>query len=79
MIINIENIIKPGDNVSEEFEDILKLVKAFVFNPKLLFMTYNEEVHKNKIVLSTTALKKGIMQDEKLDKPAGKIMKKIRH
>ncbi|MBQ9440945.1 MAG: thioredoxin [Alphaproteobacteria bacterium] len=24
MIINIENIIKPGDNVSEEFEDILK-------------------------------------------------------
>ena len=60
-----------------DFEDILKLVKAFVFNPKLFFMTYNEEVRKKKIVLSTPALKKGIMQDEKLDKPAEKIMKKI--
>ena len=58
-----------------DFSKILKLIKSFVYNPKLVFNTYNE-IEKNKIAVFTNSdLSKGIMQDEKLDKPVSKMTK----
>ena len=63
-----------------DFSKVLKLIKSFVYNPKIYFDTYNELVKKKKIVFTNSMLCKMAMQDENLDKPVGKvkkIMKKI--
>ena len=41
-------------------------------------MTYNETVNSKKNVLATNEVKKGIMSDTNLDKPAGKVKKLIK-
>ena len=61
-----------------DFSQILKLVKSFVYNPKLVFTTYNEVINSKKIVLNNNDINRGIMQDKSLDKPIGKIKKKIK-
>lgn len=61
-----------------EFSEILKLTKAFIYNPKLVFNTYNEIMEQKKVVFTNSDLNKGLMQDEKLDAPAGKIKKLFR-
>lgn len=61
-----------------DFSTILKLVKSFVFNPILVFNTYNEIQHKYKAVYTNNDLDKGIMQDEKLDKPVKGIKKLVK-
>ena len=58
-----------------DFSKILKLVKSFVFNPVLVFNTYNEIDQNYKRIYTNHDLEKAIMQDEKLDKPVGKIKK----
>ena len=61
-----------------DFSNVLKLIKAFVYNPKLLYTTYDEIIESKKIVLTTTEFNKGVMQDTNLDKPMGKIKRKIK-
>ncbi len=61
-----------------DFSQVLKLVKAFVYNPVLVFETYNGIKNNKKTVFTNNDLNKGIMQDEKLDKPTGKLKKKIK-
>ena len=60
-----------------DFSNILKLVKSFVYNPKLMYTTYNEIIKSRKIVLNSNEINKGIMQDEALDKPVSKVIKKV--
>ena len=60
-----------------DFSSILKLVKSFVYNPKLVFSTYNDVINSKKITLSNTDLNIAIMQDTNLDKPIGKTKKLI--
>lgn len=61
-----------------DFSKILKLVKGFVYNPQLGFNTYNEIIHQQSIVFTNSMLDKMVMQDEKLDKPMGKVKKIIK-
>lgn len=61
-----------------DFSNVLKLVKSFVYNPQLFFNTYSGIIESKKTVITNGDLNKGIMDDEKLDKPVGKIMKKIK-
>ena len=61
-----------------DFSKILKLVKSFVYNPKLVFDTYNDIKEQKKVVFATNNVNKAIMQDEKLDKPMGKIKKFVK-
>ena len=61
-----------------DFSNVLKLVKSFVYNPQLLFNTYNSIIESKKTVITNGDLNKGIMDDERLDKPVGKIKKKIK-
>ena len=61
-----------------DFSKILKLVKSFVYNPILVFNTYNEINQKYQHVYTNSELSKGIMQDESLDKPVGKIKKIVK-
>ena len=56
-----------------DFSKVLKLIKSFVYNPKLVFTTYNEILHKKKIAINNGDLNKGLMQDNNLDKPTCKI------
>ena len=60
-----------------DFSKVLKLVKSFVYNPILVFNTYIEVVNNKKITITNSDLNKGIMQDECLDKPMGKIKKLV--
>ena len=62
-----------------DFSIILKLVKSFVYNPQLVFATYNTIKEQKKIIFSGSELNKAIMQDENLDKPVGKIKKLIKN
>ena len=59
----------------EDFSNVLKLVKAFVYNPELLFTTYDEINNRKKVVFTSNDVNKGLMQDNNLDKPVGKIKK----
>ena len=61
-----------------DFSKILKLVKSFVYNPILFFDTYNELINSKKITITNSDLDKGLMQDENLNKPVGKIKKIIK-
>ena len=61
-----------------DFSKVLKLVKSFVYNPILAFNTYIEVINNKKITITNSDLNKGIMQDECLDKPMGKIKKLVR-
>lgn len=61
-----------------DFSEILKLVKSFVYNPKLGFDAYNEIMEKQHIVFTNNMLNKMAMQDTKLDKPVGKIKKIVK-
>ncbi len=58
-----------------DFSKILKIVKGFVYNPKLCFDTYDEVMREQKIVFTNNMLNKMVMQDEKLDKPMSKVKK----
>lgn len=58
-----------------DFSQILKLVKSFVDNPKMVFNTYNGVVCKYERYFNQEDLEKGIQEDEYLDKPSGKIKK----
>ena len=60
-----------------DFSSILKLVKSFVYNPKLVFDTYNEIIKNKKIILTNGDLNKAMMQDTELNKPVGKTKKLI--
>ena len=62
-----------------DFSKILKLVKSFVYNPILVFNTYNEVINSKKITITNSDLNKAILQDENLDKPVSKIKKKIKN
>ena len=64
-------------NVSD-FSKILKIVKSFVYNPKLGFDIYSEIMKKQQIVFTSSMVDKMAMQDEKLDKPMGKVKKIIK-
>ena len=61
-----------------DFSEILKLVKSFIYNPKLVFDTYNEMMQQQHIVFTNNMLNKMAMQDTKLDKPVGKIKKIVK-
>ena len=61
-----------------DFSKILKLVESFVYNPVLVFNTYNEIEKKYYHTYTYNELSKVAMQDEKLDKPMGKIKKMIK-
>lgn len=61
-----------------DFSKILKIVKSFVYNPQLVFNTYNEIMQQQHIVFTNNMLDKMVMQDANLDKPMGKIKKKIK-
>ena len=60
-------------NDNTEFSETLKLIKAFIYNPELVYITYGE-VMKNKIVSFTNdEIDSAIMQDYSLDKPVVKV------
>ena len=58
-----------------DFSKILKLVKSFVYNPKLVFNVYSDLEEKHRHIYTNTDLDKAILQDKKLDKPMSKIKK----
>ena len=58
-----------------DFSQVLKLIKNFVDNPKIVFDTYNDIACKYECYFTKEDLEKGIMEDENLDKPTGKIRK----
>jgi hypothetical protein len=63
-----------------DFGKILKLVKSFVYNPELVFITYDEVVNRKELLFTVKDLNAGLVEDEKLDKPlskTGKILKKL--
>ena len=62
-----------------DFSNVLKLVKAFVYNPNLVFDIYNEVIDNKKIVFTGSDFKKAVMQDEKLDKPVNKVKKLVKN
>ena len=62
----------------QDFSKVLKLVKAFVYNPSLVFATYNEIMENKKMVLTGNDFDKAIMQDKQLDEPVGKVKKIVR-
>ena len=65
-----------------DFSQVLKLIKAFVSNPKLVFDTYNEINYKFERFYKQDDFEKGIIDDEKLDKPTGKLknlVKKVKN
>lgn len=58
-----------------EFSKVLKLIKAFMYNPDLVYMTY-AEVMKNKVVTFTkNEIDLAIMEDKELNKPRRKVKK----
>lgn len=62
-------------NNSIDFSEVLKLIRTFVYNPELVFITYGE-VMKNKMVLfSNDEIDSAIMEDHSLDKPFEKVIK----
>ena len=61
-----------------DFSTILKLIKAFVFNPQLVFTTYNEIMDSKKKTLTGGDVKKAIIKDNNLDEPFGKVKKLMR-
>ncbi len=61
-----------------DFSNILKLVKSFVYNPQIVFDTYNEIKESKKITFTNSELTSAIMQNKMLDKPDGKVTKKIK-
>lgn len=62
-------------NNSVDFSEVLKLIRSFVYNPELVFITYGE-VMKNKMVLfSNEEIDSAIMEDHSLDKPYVKSIK----
>ena len=58
-----------------DFSLVLKLVKSFAYNPELVFASYNEVLNNKKITFTNADMKKGIMQDNNLEKPIGKVKK----
>ena len=61
-----------------DFSKILKLVKSFVKNPDVVFNTYSEVISEKRISFTNTDVNKVIENDKNLDKPASKLMKKIK-
>lgn len=61
-----------------DFSNILKLVKSFVYNPELVFLTYNEINEQKKTIFTANSVNKGIMEDINLDKPCNKIAKLVK-
>lgn len=61
-----------------DFSNVLKLIKAFVYNPELVFKTYNEVIAQKKMVFTGSDLSKALMQDTNLDKPLGKVKRIIK-
>lgn len=58
-----------------DFSQVLKLIKNFVDNPITVFNTYNDIACKYERYFDKDDLEKGIIEDEYLDKPNGKIKK----
>jgi hypothetical protein len=62
-------------NGNTEFSEVLKLIKAYIYNPELVYITY-ADVMKNKMTFFTNEeIDLGVMQDHSLDNPTIKIKK----
>lgn len=61
-----------------DFSIILKLVKAFVSNPELVFTSYSDVMDKKNPTLTCGDLNKGIIEDESLDEPVTGVKRIIR-
>lgn len=61
-----------------DFSKVLNIVKSFVINPEIVYTTYNEIKNNKRIDFSNTELNEVINKDEKLEKPAGKFVKKLK-
>ena len=61
-----------------DFSKILKLVKSFVNDPEFVYSTYEEIMDNKKVTFTNGDIAKAIENDDKLDKPISKIMKKIK-
>lgn len=61
-----------------DFSIILKLVKAFVSHPELVFKSYKDVMDKKNPTLTCGDLGKGIIEDDSLDEPVTGVKKIIR-
>ena len=53
----------------EDFSEVLKVIKSFVYNPEFIFINSSEIIKSRKVCFTTEELNKSLMQDDGLDKP----------
>lgn len=70
----IPNSIVFQTNISD-FSKVLKLVKSFVRNPELVYITYDEIMNRKEIMFTSSDFDVAIINDPKLDEPINKIEK----
>ena len=61
-----------------EFANILNLIKTFVINPEIVFNKYEEIIDNKRIMFTNGELNKPVETYEEFEKPASKLVKKIK-
>ena len=66
-----------GVNIMD-FSQVLKLIKSFVNNPLVVYDTYKNIICNGKVILKSGELGSAYENDENLNQPLGKVMKRIK-